>query len=127
VLLAVVDRVEAQQRRLGRRLQLGQAQAQAVRAGGVGAMDVERRDRFRVPGRGRLVDARPDVAEPDEVGVRVEHDDAQRRLEQELLEDHAEGVRLAGTGLTAEEHVTVEAAGIQRKRHIRRGRERPDR
>ena len=48
--------------------------------------------------------------------VQVEDDQPQRRLQQELLENRAEGVRLPGTGLSAEERVPVEPAASRPKR-----------
>ena len=66
------------------------------------------------------------VRQPDEVGVGIEHDDPQLRLEQQLLEDHAERVRLAGARLPAQERVAVEPAGVERARHVRRERELAD-
>ena len=74
----------------------------------------ESRRRFAVPvGDGR-VRSLPDLAQTDEVGVGIEHDDSQVRVEDQALEDGAEGVRLAGSGLAAEERVPVEPARVQR-------------
>ena len=66
-----------------------------------------------------LADALPDLAEPDEVRVRIEDDQPQRRLQQELLENRAEGVRLPGARLSAEERVPVEPAGVEPEAHAR--------
>ena len=52
-------------------------------------------------------------AEVDEVGVRVEDGHPQVGLQQEPLEEHPEGVRLARPALAAEEGVPVEPAGPQ--------------
>src|SRR4029450_8805898 len=47
------------------------------------------------------------LAGPDEVRVRVEDHDAERRLYEQSLEDRAERVRLAGPGLAAQKRMTV--------------------
>ena len=56
---------------------------------------------------------RPGLAQPHEVGVRVEHDHAQVGVQQELLEDDAERVRLARAALAAQERVPAEALRAQ--------------
>src|SRR4051812_44953325 len=57
---------------------------------------------------------RPDA---DEIGVRIEDDDPERGLEEELLEDGAERVALPRAGLPAEERVPVEAARVEEEAH----------
>ena len=74
----------------------------------------------------RLVRVRTQLTEPHEVGVRVEHDELQVGLEQQLLEHDAEGVRLAGARLAAEKRVPAEATGVERERHARREQQLPD-
>jgi hypothetical protein len=63
--------------------------------------------------------------EPDEVGVRVQHDHAQAGLEQQPLDHDAQGVGLAGPGLAAEEGVPVEAGGVEVDRDLFVEEERP--
>ena len=75
--------------------------------------------RVPIAGSHVLADALPDLAEPNEVRVRIEDDQPQRRLQQELLENRAEGVRLPGAGLSAEERVPVEPAGVEPEAHAR--------
>src|SRR6056297_2673918 len=47
------------------------------------------------------------------IRVRVEHGDPKVRLEQQTLEDHTERVRLAGSGLTADQRVPPETGGLK--------------
>jgi hypothetical protein len=75
--------------------------------------------RLPVPGRDIVVDAVPGLAEPDEVRVRIQDDQPQRRLQQKPLQDRAEGVRLPRAGLSAEEGVAVEPAGVEPEAHAR--------
>ena len=64
----------------------------------------------------------PQLAEPVEVGVRVEDDDSKRRLDQESLEDRSERIGLSRAGLAAQERVPVERTRIERERNLgRRG------
>jgi hypothetical protein len=51
---------------------------------------------------------RTNAVQADEVGVGVEDDDLEVRLQQEALEHHAHSEGLPGTGLTAQEGVPVE-------------------
>ena len=53
----------------------------------------------------------------NEVGVRIENHDPEMCLEQELLEDHAERVRLARAGLPAEKRMAIETACVERQAH----------
>ena len=62
----------------------------------------------------------PRVAQVHVVSVGVEDDDGQSRVQDELLEDDPEGVRLPGAALAAEEGVPVEAAGAQPQRRVDR-------
>ena len=118
MLLAILDRIEPQRRRLRLAAELAQPQAQPLVAGAGADVDPLR---DRAPAlRGRFVDAVAHLVQADHVGVRVEDHDPQARLQQQLLEDDAERVRLAGAGLAAEERVAVEAAGVERERHTRR-------
>ena len=68
----------------------------------------------------------PQLPEPGEVGVRIEDDDLQISLQQQLLEHDAERVGLAGARLTAEEGVPPESAGIERERHAGCKQQLPD-
>ena len=65
-------------------------------------------------GRGRR-DRRPSrsLGQAREVRVGVEHDDPQVGLQQQLLEHHAQRVRLARAGLPAEEGMAAEPARVQ--------------
>ena len=117
VLVAVGDRVQAQRCRLGGGRDLGRVQPQppvAVRMGGV--------DRdpgcllLVTPGQHR-VGIRAQLAQADEVGVRIEHDHPQVRLDQQPLQDDAERVGLARSRLAAQEGVPAEAPGVGQARH----------
>ena len=66
-----------------------------------------------------VVCVRPQLTQPREVGVRVEHDELQVGLEQQPLEHDAEGIRLAGARLAAQEGVAPETARIEEERHAR--------
>ena len=66
---------------------------------------IRRASSSATPGQGR--------AEVHEVGVGVEHGHPQVGLQEEPLEEHAEGVGLARAALAAEEGVPVEPAGPQ--------------
>ena len=56
-------------------------------------------------------------ADADEVGVRIEDDDPERGLEEELFEHGAERVALSRPRLPAEERVPVEADRIEEETH----------
>ena len=117
VLLEVGDRVQPQQRRLGRGLEVAEAQPQPIAALRAGAVHVEEARDAAVAARQPRRHVAAHLAEPDVVGVGVEHDDAQRRLQQQPLEQHAERVRLARARLPAQERVAVEPGGVERQRH----------
>jgi hypothetical protein len=68
------------------------------------------------PGQDR-VGVRAQLAQTDEVGVRIEHDHPQVRLDQQPLQDDPERVGLARTRLAAQEGVPAEAPGIGQARH----------
>jgi hypothetical protein len=112
VLVAVADRVEAQYRGLFLCVTVGEAHVEPLRPYRRASAHDDPGCRLSIAGRHGIVDAVPRVVKPDEVRVRVEDDDAKRRLEQELLEDRAEGVRLPRPRLAAEERVPVEPAGV---------------
>ena len=92
VFLTVGHRVEAEHGRLGRRLELREQEREAV----AGAPHGQRAGRLQVACRVGGVCVRPHLPKPREVGIRVEHDEPQVGLEQQLLEHDAERVRLAG-------------------------------
>ena len=119
VLLAVGERVEPQQRRLLLRAELAEAHADRRRRRSTPLRTATEpatgREALRPRSRRRSARGSP---EPDVVRVRVEHDDPQARLHQELLEQHAERVGLAGAGLAAQEGVPAEA----RRRRARTAR-----
>jgi hypothetical protein len=102
---------------MGRRVELGEAKPQAVVALGARPPDEDRGRQLGEP-RGRLgIGCCARVAQPHEVGVRVEDHHAQVGVEQQPLEHEPERVRLAGAGLPAEERVAVEARGVDLGRH----------
>ena len=110
VLLAVGDRVQPQGGRLQRRVELREAKSE---------IHPRAPDDDRVAQRGealdvRLAGVRPQLVQPHEVGVRVEHDDSQAGLEQQPLEHDAERVRLPGPRLPAQERVPAEPARVER-------------
>ena len=69
----------------------------------------------------------PRLAEPDVVGVRVEDDKAKVRLDEQPLQHEPERIRLAGARLAAQKRVTVEPAGVERRRHAGRKQQLADR
>ena len=91
VFVAVGDRVEPQRRSLQAGAELGEAQPEPLAA----APDGDAVAQAGKTCRRVLFGIRPQLAEPDEVRVRVEHDHPQRRLQQQPLEHDAERVRLA--------------------------------
>jgi hypothetical protein len=118
VLLAVGDRVEPQQRPLGRWIELGEPQSQSRVAGG-GRRPHGDPASQRLPSlRGRRVGAVAHLGQAREVRVGVEDHDAQVRLEQHLLEHQPERVALSRPGLAAQERVAVEPAGVQAERRV---------
>jgi hypothetical protein len=116
VLLAVPDRVEPEYGRLFDRVEIAKPNVQPVGTAPDGAHD-DALGRLPVAGHDGRVDAFSKLAEPDEVRVGIEDDQAQRRLQQELLEDRAEGVRFPRARLPAEERVAIEAASVEREAH----------
>ena len=82
-----------------------------------GASDVDTGGRCRVPGAHVALDAVPHVREADEVGVRVEDHDTERRLGKQPLEDRAERVGLPRARLAAQERVAVERSRVESERH----------
>ncbi len=125
VLLAIGQRVEAQQGGLLRRAQLAEADPDGV--GAVGAAPDRDRLRHRAEALGRLgVGAGPGLGQADVVGVRVQHHDAQARLHQEALEQDAERVGLAGARLPAQERVAAEAGRVEGERDAAGERELAD-
>ena len=117
VLLPVADRVEPQDRRLLLRLEVGEADMEPFGARRAAAADDDALGRAPVAVRNVAVHAVAKRADADEVGVRVEDDDPERRLEEKLLEHRAERVALPGAGLPAEERVPVEAARVEEEAH----------
>ena len=122
VLLPVGNGVEAERRRLRHRVELRQPQGEAVTRLPHG----KRASRLRVATHVGVVRVRPQLAEPREVGVGIEHDDPQVGLEQELLEHDAERIGLAGARLAAEKRVPPEAAGVECERYARGEHQLPD-
>ena len=118
VLVTVPDRIEPEDGRLLDRIEVAEADVEPLGTAPDGAHD-DALGRLPVTGRDVFVDAVSWLAEPDEVRVRIEDDQPQRRLQQKLLEDRAEGVRLPGAGLPAEERVPVEPAGVEPEAHAR--------
>ena len=112
-----MNRVEPEDSRLRLRVELGKAESQPLAAPLRGAAHDDPRRGLSVAVREPLVDALPQLGKADEVGVRVEHDDPERRLQQEPFEDRPERVGLAGAGLPAEEGMPVEATGRERERN----------
>ena len=84
VLVAIGDRVEPQQRGLGSRAELREAQVESI----PGLRRPHRHAARGLPVARRQLGVRTiaHVGEPDEVGVRIENDDAQVGLEQQPLE-----------------------------------------
>ena len=111
VLVAVAQRVEADRRGPPGLVEVGEAQLEAALVG-AGPQHAHAGDALRIARGLRGRGAGPRFAQPDEVGVGVEHDDLEPGLQQQPLEDQAERVGLAGAGLPAEEGVAVEAAGV---------------
>jgi hypothetical protein len=116
VLVAVGDRVEPQHGRLRRQRHVEESRARH---------GIATRSQHPDVALGQGLGGRPartliELAEPDEVGVRIEDHHRQRRVGDELLEHHAERVGLARTTLTAPERVPVEALGQQARRATRR-------
>ena len=122
VLLAVADGVEAERRCLRRRVELREPQREAV----VRPPHGQRACGPRVAVSVVAVGIRPQLPEPGEVGVRIEDDDLQVSVQQQLLEHDAERVGLARARLAAEEGVPPESAGIERERHAGRKQQLPD-
>ena len=122
VLLPVGDRVETERGRLRRGLELREQKREPV----AGPPDGQRAGRLHVAGCLHVVRVRPQLTEPREVGVRVEHDDLQIGLEQQPLEHDAERVRLAGARLATEKRVTGETTRIEGERHAGRQQQLPD-
>ena len=125
VLIPVADRVEPQHSRL-----LGGVAVHETDVEPLGSFPcpphLERAGSLHVARSETGFHVAPHLAEADEVRVRVEDDDPQRRLEQEPLEDRAERVRLSRAGLAAEERVPVEAARVEGKAHRRLERQLAD-
>ena len=122
VLAAVGHGVETQQGCLVLRTEVAQADADRV----VAARSAAHGDRPRrraVALDGLVVSARPRLPEPHVVGVGVEHDDPQLGLHQQLLQQHAERVRLPRPGLAAQEGMAAKAGGVERERHAASDRE----
>ena len=118
-LFASRKRVELQHLRLLGAGQVAEADAHVA----LGLVGMAGRTGHAEAGRGSLVTpGQPLVdslavaqrAEGHEVGVGVEHDEAELGLEQELFQHHPEREGLAGPGLTAQEGMAVEAACPQR-------------
>ena len=119
VFLAIVDRVEPEHGGLLLRVTVGEADMEPLCAGRGAAAHDQPGGRSSVTVREGLLDVLPHLPEPDEIRVRVEDDDAKRRLEQKLLEDRAERVGLPRPRLAAEERVPVEAARVEGEAHTR--------
>ena len=123
VLVAVGDGIEAQHRRLGRQLHVDEAGAEAVSSS----------PRARSTRMSRCASASAvgpavgvELAEPHEVGVRVEDHDGQCGVRHDLLEHDAERVGLARAALPAPEGVAVEPSRQQLRRAARHGEVRAD-
>src|SRR5439155_3330626 len=99
VLLAVAQRFEAGDGRLRRAVEVEEAKPQSALALGPARAHADPCGAAGPARRGSFLDARPRIGQPDAVGVRIEHDDAEVGLQQQLLEDDAEAVRLARAGL----------------------------
>ena len=116
VLVSVGDRVEPEHRRLlapskSRKRTWSRCRPRRRRRVGRRSRRPPRRTAARVvPG------AVAEFAEADEVRVRVEHHDPERRLGEQALEDRPERVRLTRARLAAEERMAVERAGVEGER-----------
>ena len=117
VLLSVVDGVESQHSSPLHRVEVAEADVQAALQVGARPADVDRARGRAVPGADVVAGVVAQLVQPHEVRVRVQHDDTERRLGEEPLQDRAEGVRLARTRLAAEEGVAVERTGVEGERH----------
>jgi hypothetical protein len=111
VLVDVANRVELEHRRLLLGIAVDEAHVQPLPR--VSAANLEALGRLPVLGSRLLLDTVAHGVQPDEVGVRVEHDDPQRRSQQQLFEHGSERVRLARPRLAAEERVPVESARVK--------------
>ena len=118
VLLAVFYRVQAERGGLRRWIDLGRVQPQSSLPRGVGGIDGDSARRFPEALSQDRIGVAAHLAEAHEIGVGVQHHQAQVRLGQQLLQDHPERVGLARPGLAAQERVPVEAAGIRPAGHI---------
>ena len=117
VFLPVGDRIQAERSRLDRRVDLGRVDPQPALSRRSRGIDRDPPGRVGVTSRLRRVGIRAHLAQAHEIGVRIEDDQAQVRLAQQPLEDHAERVGLPRPGLTAEEGVPVEAPGVGQTGH----------
>ena len=126
VLLAVADWVQAKHGRLLGRVEVSEADVEPVGARISCTTHLDGRGRGRVLRIDVTPDAVAQLGEADEVRVRVEDHDPERRLDQQPLEDRPERVRLPGAGLPAEERVPVERPRVERERHALGERQRPD-
>ena len=96
VLAAVGHRVEVQERRLMLRTEVAQADADSSRAAR-SAAHRDRPSRRAVALHGLVVRLGARLPKPHIVRVRIQHDDPQARLHQQLLQQHAERVGLPRT------------------------------
>jgi hypothetical protein len=119
ILAAIRDRVEAENGSLDARIEIAEPKTQALRSNSPGAANDHARSPAMAFGQ-VLGNSVAGSAQTYEVRIRIEHDDAQARLVQESLQDHAERVRLSRARLPAQERVAVEPAGIESERHARR-------
>jgi hypothetical protein len=95
VLLTVPDGIEPEYGGLLDRVEVAKADVEPLWIAADGAHD-NTFCRLPIAGCQACVNAVSGLAEPDEVRIRVEDDQPQRRLQQELLEDRAERVCLSG-------------------------------
>lgn len=111
VLLGVCDGVHPQHGRLRGGDQIDEAHMEPVAVACTGAEhpDVS----FRKPRRVGVARGEASLAQPGEVAVRVEDEHRQLGLQQQLLQDHPEGVGLAAAALPHPEGVPVEALRVE--------------
>ena len=115
--------IELQRRRAGSRLELSDSEVKAA----PGPPNDDAARGFRIAGGQLRVSLWPQVAEPDIVGVGIENDETEVRLDEEPLEHEPERVGLSRARLATEEGVAIEPAGIERRRNARREEELADR
>ena len=113
VLVPVGDRVEPQDRTLGARVELGEAQLQLVVGAGLVAPHGDVVGNGSVALGQRRVGSVADPAQPDVVGVGVEDHDPQGGLGEHPLEQEAERVGLPRARLPAHEGVPVEPTTVE--------------